>query len=154
VRRFEWPCPGDPIQTDVKRFARFSRPGHRVTGDRYRSAREKRAGVGWEFCHSAIDDHSRLAYSELHADEKAATITAFVERAIAFFAAHGMTVARLQTDNHFSYVHNTSLRDLRAAYGIQHCRIPPRTPRRNGKVCVLGSRCRPAGRRGSPRPAV
>lgn len=134
VRRFEWPCPGDLIQTDVKRFARFTRPGHKLTGDRYRSAREKRAGVGWEFCHSAIDDHSRLAYSELHADEKAATVTAFIERAIAFFAAHGMTVRRLQTDNHFSYVRNASLRRLLAQQDIEHRRIPPRTPKRNGKI--------------------
>jgi transposase len=71
VRRFEWPCPGDLLQMDVKRFARFTRPGHKVTGDRYRSAQEKRSGPGWEFCHSVIDDHSRLVYSELHADERA-----------------------------------------------------------------------------------
>lgn len=65
VRRFEWPCPGDLLQMDVKRFARFTRPGHRVTGDRYRSGPEKRSGVGWEFAHSMIDDHSRSAYTEL-----------------------------------------------------------------------------------------
>ena len=134
VRRFEWPCPGDLIQVDVKRFARFTRPGHRVTGDRYRSAREKRAGAGWEFCHSAIDDHTRLAYTERHADERAPTVTAFIERAIAFFAAHDISVRRLQTDNAFSYVHNASLRQLLAARGIEHRRIPPRTPKRNGKV--------------------
>jgi transposase InsO family protein len=134
VRRFEWPCPGDLIQTDVKRFARFTRPGHKVTGDRYRSAKEKRARVGWEYCHSAIDDHSRLAYTELHADERAATVTAFLQRALAFFADHGMTVRRLQTDNHFSYVRNASLRALLLAGGIEHRRIPPRTPKRNGKI--------------------
>jgi transposase len=61
VRRFEWPCPGDLLQMDVKRFARFSRPGHRVTGDRNLSGAEKRAEVGYEFAHSIIDDHTRLA---------------------------------------------------------------------------------------------
>ena len=134
VRRFEWPCPGDLLQMDVKRFARFTRAGHRVTGDRYRSAKEKRNGPGWEFCHSIIDDHSRLVFSELHDDEQAPTVTGFVERALAFFAAHGITPKRLQTDNHFSYVHNRSLRELLTRHGIQHRRIPPRTPKRNGKI--------------------
>jgi transposase InsO family protein len=134
VRRFEWPCPGDLIQVDAKRFARFSRPGHKLTGDRYRTGAEKRARVGWEFCHSAIDDHSRLAYTELHADERAATVTAFIARAIAFYAAHGITIRRLQTDNAFAYIHNRSLRDLLTSSAIEHRRIPPRTPKRNGKV--------------------
>ena len=83
VRRFEWPCPGDLLQMDTKRLARFTRPGHAVTGERYRTAAEKRAGVGWEFCHSIIDDHTRLAYTEIHPDEQAPTVTAFVARALA-----------------------------------------------------------------------
>jgi Integrase core domain len=91
VRRFEWPCPGDLLQMDTKRLGRFDRPGHKVTGDRYRTAKEKRNGPGWEFCHSIIDDHSRLAYTEIDRDEKAPTVTAFVERALAFFAAHSIT---------------------------------------------------------------
>jgi transposase InsO family protein len=135
VRRFEWPCPGDLLQMDTKRLARFTRPGHKLTGDRYRSAKEKRARVGWEFCHSLIDDHSRLAYTEILTDEKADTVTAFVERALGFFAAHGITqVRRIQTDNAWAYIHNTSLRHLLWSHGIQHRRIPPRTPKRNGKV--------------------
>jgi transposase InsO family protein len=134
VRRFEWPCPGDLLQMDTKRLARFTRPGHKVTGDRYRSAAEKRAGVGWEFCHSIIDDHSRLAYTEIQPDEKAGTVTGFVERALAFYAAHGITPRRLQTDNAWAYIHNASLRRLLNSRGIQHRRIPPRTPKRNGKV--------------------
>lgn len=134
VRRFEWPCPGDLLQMDVKRFARFSRPGHRVTGDRYRSGQEKRARVGWEFAHSIIDDHSRLVYTELHDDEQAITVTAFVERALDFFARQGISARRLQTDNHFSYAKNSSLRELLARHGIHHRFIPPRTPKRNGKI--------------------
>jgi transposase InsO family protein len=134
VRRFEWPCPGDLLQMDTKRFARFTRPGHAVTGDRHRTAREKRMRVGWEFCHSIIDDHSRLAYSELHGDERADTVTAFVERALTFFAGHGITPARLQTDNAWTYTHNRGLRTLLAEHEIEHRRIPPRTPKRNGKV--------------------
>jgi transposase len=134
VRRFEWPCPGDLLQMDTKRLARFSRPGHAVTGDRHRTGAEKRMRVGWEFCHSIIDDHTRLAFTEIHPDEKAATVTAFVQRALTFFAGHGITPKRLQTDNAFTYIHNRSLRELLAGHAIQHRRIPPRTPKRNGKV--------------------
>jgi transposase len=134
VRRFEWPCPGDLLQMDTKRLARFSRPGHRVTGDRHRTGAEKRSGVGWEFCHSAIDDHTRIAYTEIHPDERAATVTAFVERALAFFAGLGIRAQRVQTDNAFNYVKNRSLREFLAARAIAHRRIPPRTPKRNGKI--------------------
>ena len=134
VRRFEWPCPGDLLQMDTKRFQRFTRPGHAVTGDRFRTGTEKRTRVGHEFVHSIVDDHSRLAYSELHPDQRAATVTGFVERPLAFFAAHGIEPKRLQTDNAFAYVHNRSLRELLAERGIQHRTIPIRTPKRNGKV--------------------
>jgi transposase InsO family protein len=134
VCRFEWPCPGDLLQMDTKRLARFTRPGHAVTGDRYRSAKEKKAGPGWEFCHSIIDDHTRLAYTEIHPDEKAATVTAFTARALDWFAGHGITARRVQTDNAWTYIHNRSLRELFAARRIKHRRIPPRTPKRNGKV--------------------
>ena len=67
-------------------------------------------------------------------DERADTVTGFVERALAFFAGHGITPRRLQTDNAWTYIHNRGLRELLAARGIQHRRIPPRTPKRNGKV--------------------
>jgi transposase InsO family protein len=134
VRRFEWPCPGDLLQIDVKRFARFTRPGHKVTGDRYRSGAEKRAKVGWEYCHSIIDDHTRLAYSELHGDERADTVTGFVERALVFLASHDIQPRRLQTVYAFAYMHMRSLRELLAHHRIQHRRIPPRTPKRNGKI--------------------
>jgi transposase len=77
VVRYEWPCPGDLLQMDTKRFARFSSPGHAVTGDRHRSGADKRERVGYEFAHSIVDDHSRLAYTELHQDQRAPTVTAF-----------------------------------------------------------------------------
>ena len=134
VRRFEWPCPGDLLQMDTKRFGRFTRPGHRVTGNRTKTSIEKRRGPGWEFCHSIIDDHTRLAYTEIHPDEKAATVTAFLARALTFYASHGITPRRLQTDNAWTYTHNRTLRELLANHHIQHRRIPPRTPKRNGKI--------------------
>ena len=134
VRRFEWPCPGDLLQMDTKRLARFSRPGHKITGVRDRTSAEMRSGVGWEFCHSIIDDHTRIAYTEIHRDEKAPTVTAFVARALAFYAGLGIKARRLQTDNAWCYVHNNSLRELLDHHDIRHRRIPPRTPKRNGKV--------------------
>ncbi len=134
ARRYEWPCPGDLLHIDSKRFARFLTPGHAVTGDRHRTGAEKRLRVGYERVHSLVDDRSRLAYSELHADERAATVTAFVERGLAFFTGHGIEVKRLISDNAFAYVHNRSLRDLLATHQIRHLRIPPRRPQVNGKV--------------------
>ena len=134
VRRFEWPCPGELLQMDTKRFARFSSPGHAVTGDRHTTAADKRERVGYEFAHSILDDHSRLAYTELHRDERAETVTGFVVRALAFFAGHGIKPKRLQTDNAWIYTKNAELAALLAERGIRHRTIPPRTPRRNGKV--------------------
>jgi transposase InsO family protein len=119
---------------DVKRFARFTRPGHALTGDRYRSGAEKRAGVGWEFAHSVVDDHSRLAYTELHEDERAPTVTGFFERALAFFAGHGIEPKRLMTDNHLSYTRNRKLGELLERRAMRHLLIEIRRPQTNGKV--------------------
>jgi transposase InsO family protein len=130
VVRYEWPCPGNLLHMDVKRFGKFSAPGHKVTGDRSRRSRR----IGWEYCHSIVDDCSRMAYSELHDDEKAATVTAFTERALDFFCEHGVVAERLMTDNAFTYVNNRSLRELLACRAIRHIRTRPYTPRTNGKV--------------------
>ena len=77
VRRDEWPCPGDLLHIDVKRYPRFARPGHAVTGERSRSSYETNHPLGDDFFHAVVDDHSRLAYGELLDDERAATTTAF-----------------------------------------------------------------------------
>src|SRR6058998_985945 len=114
---YEWPCPGDLLHMDVSRYARFERPGHAVTGDRsprWHTSTHSQRLVGYDFAHAIIDDHSRLAYVELHRDERAATVTGFVERALAFYAQHGMSARRLMTDNAFVYVKNRSLRELLA----------------------------------------
>jgi transposase InsO family protein len=134
ANRYEWPCPGDLLHMDVSRYARFLRPGHAVTHDRHKTSAEKRVRIGYDFAHAIVDDHSRLAYVELHDDEKAATVTGFLERALAFFAAHGITAKRPMTDNAFTYVHNRSLRELLAQHGIRHLRTEPYRPRTNGKV--------------------
>ena len=133
---YEWPCPGDLLHMDVSRYARFLRPGHAVTGDRSQAlrGRSKTTLVGNDFAHAIVDDHSRLAYVELHDDEKAATVTGFVERALAFFDSYGITTRRLMTDNAFAYIHNRSLRELLARRGIRQLTTEPYRPRTNGKV--------------------
>jgi transposase InsO family protein len=137
ANRYEWPCPGDLLHMDTSRYARFLRPGHRATGDRSQRSRNwmrPETRVGYDYAHAIVDDHSRLAYVELQADEKAATVTGFLERALSFFAEHGIVAKRLMTDNGFSYVKNRSLRDLLAQHGIRHLTTEPYRPRTNGKV--------------------
>ena len=134
VRRYEWPCPGDLLHSDWTQYARFDRPGHAVTGDRSSTAAEKRAKLGYDFAHAIVDDHSRLGYAELLPDCRAATVTGFVERALAFYASHGISARRLMTDNHWSYTRNLSLRELLARQGIRHLTTPRLRPQVNGKV--------------------
>ncbi|HYM64497.1 MAG TPA: IS481 family transposase [Gaiellaceae bacterium] len=134
---YEWPCPGDLLHMDVSRYARFERPGHALTGDRSQRSRNwmrPETRVGYDYAHAIVDDHTRLAYVELHPDERAATVTAFLERALAFFEEHGITARRLRTDNAFAYVKNRSLRELLASRGIRHLTTEPYRPRTNGKV--------------------
>jgi transposase InsO family protein len=130
VVRYEWPCPGQLLHMDVKKFGKFAEPGHAVTGDRSKRSRR----IGWEYCHSIVDDCSRLAYSELHDDERADTVTAFTRRALDWFLDHGVVAERLMTDNAFAYVNSHSLRDLLWRREIRHVRTRPYTPRTNGKV--------------------
>jgi transposase InsO family protein len=134
ARRYEWPCPGDLLHADWTLYARFDTPGHAVTGDRSRSAAEKKARVGYDYAHAIVDDHSRLGYAELLPDAKAATVTAFTARALAFLGVHGIEARRLMTDNHWSYTRNRSLRELLDQRRIKHVRTPKRRPQPNGKV--------------------
>ena len=134
ARRYEWRCPGDLLHMDSTSYARFTRPGHALTGDRSSSAAERRKRPGYEYAHAIVDDHSRLAYAELAGDERAPTVTAFVSRALAFFAEHGIEPKRLMTDNAWSYTLNRSLHQLLAEHGIEHVRTPKRRPQPNGKV--------------------
>ena len=129
ARRYEWPCPGDLLHIDTKRYARFERPGHALTGVRDRTGAERRAGWGYDFAHAIVDDHSRLAYAELLEDERAPTVTAFVTRALGWFEAHGIHAKRLMSDNAWSYVKNQSLRELLATRQIKHLRTQAYRPR-------------------------
>jgi transposase InsO family protein len=135
ANRYEWPCPGDLLHMDVSRYARFNVPGrHRLTGIVGRPHVNKKAQVGYDFVHAVVDDHSRLAYAEIHEDERALTVTAFLERALAFFSEHGIAAKRVLTDNAFAYVYSRAFRELLARHGIRHLTTQPYRPRTNGKV--------------------
>jgi transposase InsO family protein len=90
--------------------------------------------AGYDFVHAAIDDHSRLAYAEVHDDEKGTTCAGFVNRAIAFYERLGVSVERVITDNAFAYRHSTAFRDALANRGIKQKFIKPHCPWTNGKV--------------------
>ena len=122
--------PGELIHVDVKKLGRFDRPGLRVE---HRSSGYHHSRLGWEYVHVAIDDTSRLAYVEILDDEKGPTCVAFLRRAIAWFAARGITVERVMTDNGPGYkskVHASTIAEL----GIKHLRTRPYRPRTNGKA--------------------
>lgn len=127
--RYERPTPGELIHIDVKKLGRIERPGHRVHGDRTTRAR----GAGWEFLHVCVDDCTRLAYAEVLPDERTPSVIAFLERAVAHFAAHGIRTQRLMTDNgpaYRSHLHAAACRQLR----IRHLFTRPYRPATNGKV--------------------
>jgi transposase InsO family protein len=127
--RYEKQRPGELVHVDVKKLGRIGRPGHRVNGDR----RTRSRGIGWEYVHVAIDDATRLVYVEVLADEKAVTAVGFLRRAVAHFAAFGIKVERLMTDNGNAYrsaIHALACKTL----GIKHLRTRPYRPRTNGKA--------------------
>jgi transposase InsO family protein len=132
ANRYEWPCPGDLLHMDTSEYARFARPGHRVTGDRSSQDRQRRDGV--DFVHAIVDDHSRLAYAEIHNDQRTITVAAFLERALAFYASHGIRPRRVMTDNAWVYVKSRAVRELLARHQIRHLTTKPYRPRTNGKV--------------------
>jgi transposase InsO family protein len=136
--RYERRQAGELLHIDVKKLGRINGAGHRVTGNRAsqnanRRARRKGGPAGWEFVHVCVDDATRLAYAEVLDDEKATTAIAFLRRAIAFYAAHAITVQRVMTDNGAAYrstAHALACRVL----GVRHLRTRPRRPRTNGKA--------------------
>ena len=129
VVRYEREHPGELIHVDVKKLGRFIERGHRVTGRRSFESQ----GIGWEWLHVAIDDASRLSYAELLSNEQGSTVSAFFERAVAWFAATGVAVQRVMTDNGSGYLSNHFAR-VCARLQVKHIRTRPYTPRTNGKV--------------------
>lgn len=97
--RYERERPGELVHLDIKKLGKIGRVGHRIHGNR----RTRVPGIGWEYTHVAIDDHSRLAYVEVLADETAETTAGFLRRAVAWYAAQGIAIERLLTDNGSAY---------------------------------------------------
>jgi transposase InsO family protein len=136
--RYERRAAGELLHIDVKKLGAINGAGWRVTGNRSsqnanRRQRRKGGPAGWEFVHVCVDDATRLAYAEVLTDEKATTAIAFLRRALAFYAAHGITVQRVMTDNGAAYrstAHALACRIL----GVRHLRTRPRRPRTNGKA--------------------
>jgi transposase InsO family protein len=128
--RYECSRPGELLHIDVKKLARFSRPGHRILG---RGRGRFETAAGYEYLHVCVDDYSRVAYAELLPDERARSAIAFLRRALAFFAARGVACERILTDNGSAYLARAhALACL--AFGLRHTRTRPRRPRTNGKA--------------------
>ena len=129
VRRYERKTSGELVHLDTKKLHRFDKPGHRVTGDRTQNT--PRAGT--QALHVAIDDHSRVGFSLLLADEKATSACAFLLAALRYYKALGVHVAQVMTDNGSAYRSRRFAKLLRRL-GIRHIRTRPYTPRTNGKA--------------------
>ncbi len=128
-RRYEKQHPGELVHLDIKKLGRIRGVGHRITGKRQHRSR----GIGWDFVHVAIDDASRWAYTEILADERQDTAAGFLERAVAFYARHGIQVQRILTDNGSCYRSRRFAR-MRRRLGLRHSFTRPYRPRTNGKA--------------------
>jgi transposase InsO family protein len=129
VLRYEHEAPGELLHIDIKKLGRIVRPSHRVTGDR----RDSVEGAGWEFAHVAIDDHSRVGFVQMHADERKTSAVDFLKASVAHYAALGVTIKRLLTDNGSAYrskLFSKTCKDL----GIKHSFTKPYCPQTNGKA--------------------
>jgi len=147
ARRYEHETPGDLIHVDVKKLGNIPDGGGwryvgRSQGDRNRATTAKRTGkrgiagdmvTGTAFVHTVIDDHSRVAYAEIHDDETAATAVAVLRRAVGWFAARGVTVERVLSDNGSAY-RSFAWRDACTELGIRPKRTRPYRPQTNGKI--------------------
>lgn len=132
--RYERERPGELVHVDVKKLGRIPEGGGwRVRGRHNRP--ERLRGQGFEYVHSAVDDASRLAYSEIHSDERGATCAGFLARAAEFFSATGIgRIERVMTDNAFAYRNSLAFIDAVAALGARQVFIRPHCPWQNGKV--------------------
>ncbi|SFB20149.1 Transposase and inactivated derivatives, IS30 family [Nocardioides alpinus] len=131
--RYERERPGELVHMDVKKLGKIPDGGGWRVHGRTDGNRDRKVKIGYDYVHSLVDDHSRLAYSEVLPDEKGTTCAAFLERAIDYFAAHGIAqIERLMTDNAWAY--KWSLREVCADHDIVQKFIKPHCPWQNGKV--------------------
>ena len=129
IIRYERSTPGEMLHLDTKKLGRIERPSHRITGDR----RDASRGAGWEVAHVAIDDHSRTAFVQVHADEQKTTTVDFLRAAVAHYAALGVRIQRVLTDNGSAYRSRLFARTCQAL-GIKHSFTQPYRPQTNGKA--------------------
>ena len=129
IVRYEHVAPGEMLHIDIKKLGRIVRPSHRVTGDR----RDSVGGAGWEFAHVAIDDHSRAGFVQMHPDERKDSAVEFLKASVAHYAAHGVRIKRLLTDNGSAY-RSKLFNKTCQALGIKHTYTRPYTPQTNGKA--------------------
>lgn len=127
--RYEREAPGELLHIDTKKLGRIVRPSHRVTGNR----RDSVSGAGWEFAHVAIDDHSRAGFVRMYADERKDSAVAFLQDAVAHYAALGVKIKRLLTDNGPAYRSQLFARTCQA-FGIKHSFTRAYRPQTNGKA--------------------
>jgi transposase InsO family protein len=132
VVRYQRERPGELIHIDTKKLGKIAGLGHRITGRRSGMVNRHR-GIGWEYLHVAVDDASRLAYTEILPDERKASAIAFLGRALAWFARHGVKIERIMTDNGSAY-RSHAFRDACARASVRHLRTRPYTPCTNGKA--------------------
>jgi transposase InsO family protein len=135
--RYERDRPGELAHMDVKKIGKIpDGGGWKAHGRQHgQTAAQKKARIGYDYVHSLVDDHSRLAYSEILPDEKGPTCAAFLTRAAGYFADHGIPrIERVITDNHFSYRKSTDMKKAIRALGAVHKFIKPHCPWQNGKV--------------------
>ena len=131
VRRYERKQPGEILHIDIKKLGKFSRSGHRVTGERKGQSRTR--GIGWEFVHVCIDDHSRIAFSQILPDERKKSAIAFLKTAVAYYKSLDVTVERVMTDNGSCYRSKDFAKACKKLK-IKHIRTRPYTPKTNGKA--------------------
>jgi len=132
AHRYERDAPGDLIHIDVKKLGRIpDGGGWRAHG---RSEEVRGRGIGFDYVHAAVDDHSRIAYAEVLPDEKGVTAAGFLLRAAGFFAEHGIPIREVITDNAFAYRHSLAFRDAVGVLGAKQRFIKPHCPWQNGKV--------------------
>ncbi|MFQ5974092.1 MAG: IS481 family transposase [Alphaproteobacteria bacterium] len=130
VMRYERKRPGELIHIDTKKLGRIDGLGHRITGDRARRSR----GRGWEYLHVAIDDASRLAYTEILPTETGRDTAAFLARSAAWFRGLGVRIERVMTDNAFAYTKSSAFGGVLHRFGARHITTKPYRPRTNGKA--------------------
>ncbi|CAN0602931.1 unnamed protein product, partial [Ectocarpus sp. 12 AP-2014] len=130
VIRYERAAPGDLLHIDIKKLGKFNRTGHRITGDPQLG---KSRGIGWEFVHVCVDDHSRLGFSQVLDSERKEDAVTFLKAAIAWYRQLGINVDRVMTDNGSCY-RSRAFAKACTALGLRHLRTKPYTPQTNGKA--------------------